>query len=327
MLTVAFMVTLNATPTLSEWHTYDQAIMGTTIRVELWHADPRQALEASNQVFAEMRRIDRLMSPFKTDSELSAINVSTSKEPVKVSSELFQLIKTSKRISDMSGGIFDISFSSVGYLYDYRAGKKPTDLQIKRLVGSINYRAIKLDETNSSISLEHGGMKLDLGGIGKGYAVDRSIEILRNLHIQHAIVTAGGDSRVLGDHRGRDWVVGIQAPRNRSVVATAIPLTDAAISTSGDYERFFIEDGVRFHHIINPKTGDSARLVQSASVIGPESTIADALSTTVFILGVKRGIELIETLPEYDVIFIDQHSKLHFSSGLQPAIAPDVPAN
>jgi thiamine biosynthesis lipoprotein len=257
------------------------------------------------------------MSPLIVSSELSQINILAAKHPVQISDELYQLLKVSKQISKISDGVFDVSFSSLGYLYDFRSGKKPSDQQIKKLVGKIDYQAIFLDDKTRSVSFGHSGMKIDLGGIAKGYAVDRGIEILRSQGIQHAIVTAGGDSRVLGNHRNRDWMVGIQAPRNRSAVATAVPLSDAAISTSGDYERFFIESGIRFHHIIDPKTGDSAREVQSASVIGPEATMTDALSTTVFILGIKKGMELIEGLPDYDAILIDQQSKLHFTSGLK----------
>ena len=259
------------------------------------------------------------MSPLITGSELSQINQYAAQRPVTISDELFQLLKISKHISDISGGIFDISFSSVGYLYDFRAGKKPTEQQIERLVSKIGYTAILLDDTTHTVSFAHDGMKLDLGGIAKGYAVDRGVAILRDQGIKHAIVTAGGDSRVIGDHRGRDWMVGIQSPRNRSAVATAVPLSDAAISTSGDYERFFIDDGIRFHHIINPKTGDSARKLQSASVIGPEATITDALSTTVFILGRERGLALIEGIAGYEAILIDPQSKLHYSSGFMPA--------
>lgn len=301
--------------------------MGTSIKTQIWHEDAEQAARASNNVFAEMKRIEAVMSPHIPDSELSNINLLAASAPVQVSMELYQLLKISKHISKISNGVFDISFSSLGYLYDYREGKKPTQQQIERLVGKIDYRAIILNEKNLTVSLKHSGMRLDLGGIAKGYAVDRGIEILRNQGIQHAIVTAGGDSRVLGDRRGRDWMVGIQAPRNRTAIATAVPLADAAISTSGDYERFFVEEGVRFHHIINPKTGDSARAVQSASVIGPEATMTDALSTTVFILGVKKGIDLIETVEGYEAILIDPHSKLHFSSGLQAARNPSPRPN
>ncbi|MBV1915768.1 MAG: FAD:protein FMN transferase [Pseudomonadales bacterium] len=293
--------------------------MGTAVRVEIWQENPNLAKRASDAVFTEIRRIEEVMSPLIAGSELSQINQHSAQRPVVVSDELFQLLKTSKHISDISDGIFDISFSSVGYLYDFRAGKKPSEQQIEQLIDKIDYTAILLDDNTHSVSFKHNGVKLDLGGIAKGYAVDRGIAILRNQGIEHAIVTAGGDSRVLGDHRGRDWMVGIQAPRNRSALATAVPLSNAAISTSGDYERFFIEDGIRFHHIINPKTGDSARKLQSASVIGPEGVMTDALSTTVFILGIERGLAFIEGLPEYEAILIDQHSKMHYSSGFMPA--------
>jgi len=160
------------------------------------------------------------------------------------------------------------------------------------------------------------GMRIDLGGIAKGYAVDQSIVLLKGLGIKHAMVSAGGDSRLLGDKHGRDWLVGIRHPRKEQVAAIKLPLADIAVSTSGDYERFFISDGIRHHHIINPKTGDSARELMSVTIIGPKGVMTDALSTTVFVLGVSKGLSLIESLPDYSAIIIDAQFKTHYSSDL-----------
>jgi thiamine biosynthesis lipoprotein len=264
-----------------------------------------------------MRRIDNLMSPYKPDSEVSRINQHAALAPVKVSEELFQLIQRANEFSKLSEGAFDITFASIGYRYDYRQHKKPSDQQIRDALSQdlIDYRNLILK--NDSVQFAREGMKIDLGGIAKGYAVDQGINILKGCGIQHAIVTAGGDSRILGDRMGRNWMMGIQHPRQQAKIALTIPLSNTAISTSGDYERFFLEKNERIHHIINVKTGKSAKHSWSASVIGPEATATDALSTTVFILGAQRGLQLINSLDDYDAIVIDSKGVVHYSSGLQ----------
>ena len=147
--------------------------------------------------------------------------------------------------------------------------------------------------------------------------MDRAIELLRDCGIFRAMVSAGGDSRIIGDRDGREWIIGIQHPRDPSGIALRLPLSDTAVSTSGDYERFFIENGERVHHIINPTTGRSARESWSATVIGPDAMTTDALSTTIFILGAVEGLALIESLAGIDAIVIDRNGKVHYSSGFQ----------
>ena len=313
-------------PLMARWFEEQQAIMGTSVRVELWSEDAGAAQAASASVMTEMRRIEALMSPFLQNSELAHINREAGKKPVVVSDELFSLIQRAQKISKLTQGVFDISFASVGALYDYRRGLRPADETIARRLPAIDYRAIRLDPERHSLFFAHPGMRIDLGGIAKGYAVDRAIALLRRAGIRHALVSAGGDSRLLGDRRDRPWFIGIRHPRapadtpreqarNSPVV---LPLADLAISTSGDYERYFIRDGVRYHHIINTKTGRSARASQSATVIGPDATLTDALSTSVFILGPQKGIALIERLPGFDAVVIDAAGKLHYSAGLMP---------
>jgi thiamine biosynthesis lipoprotein len=155
--------------------------------------------------------------------------------------------------------------------------------------------------------------------------VERGANILRLNDVQHAIVTAGGDSRLLGDRRGQPWMVGIRDPRNDGQVAISVPLEDEAISTSGDYERYFEEGDVRYHHIIRPSTGAPAGGVHSATVFGPDAVITDALSTSVFVMGVDRGLRLIGTLPDYESIVIDSLGRIYYSDGLQQPEAQDIP--
>ena len=301
----------------AEWMTGEEAIMGTAIRVELWADDKAKGEVSIAAVMAEMHRIDRQMSPYKPESELSRINREAAQHPVPISQEMFDILSRSIEFSKLSGGAFDIPFSSVGYLYDYRRHIKPTDKEIEQALPGINYRHILLDARKRTVKFARPGVRIDLGGIGKGHAVDNGIEILKKQGITHAIVTAGGDSRVLGDRRGRPWMVGIRDPRRKDNMVAVIPLTNSAISTSGDYERYFESDGVRYHHILNPKTGRSATGVHSVSVIGPDATTTDGLTKPVFILGPEKGLSLIESIPGVDAVIIDADGKMFYSSGLQ----------
>jgi len=303
------------------WFTRSDSIMGTKIQVELWHDDADQARLCSDHVFTEMHRIDALMSPYISSSEVSVVNKKAAVSPVPVSAELFALLQKSVYFSKQSEGAFDITFSSIGSHYDYRNHQQPSAQTIQQKLDTINYHNLLLK--NNSVAFAKPGMRIDLGGIAKGHAVDRSIEVLQRCGIQQALVSAGGDTRILGDRRGRSWMIGIQHPRDKTAVALRIPLTDSAMSTSGDYERFFISNDERIHHIINPKTGKSAGQSWSATVIGPDATTTDALSTTVFILGAKKGIQLINSLENIDAIVIDSTGVVHYSSGLEDPAAPE----
>ncbi|MBT8152016.1 MAG: FAD:protein FMN transferase, partial [Gammaproteobacteria bacterium] len=200
---------------------------------------------------------------------------------------------------------------------------------LETVLPAVNYKSIKLElkkKGGTTVRFTKPGMKIDLGGIAKGYAVDQGIRLLEKHGVQAAMISAGGDSRMLGD-RGvhpetgerLSWVIGVRHPRDETLSALRLPLSNAAISTSGDYERFFDEAGHRYHHIIVPDTGKSARGVLSVSIIGPKSIDCDALSTTVFVLGVEKGLALIDTVPEYDAIIIDANGSVHYSAGLAAA--------
>lgn len=300
----------------AKWHQKEFDVMGTKAKVEFESESSKQADMLVEQVVAEMHRIDRLMSPFKPDSELSKINQQAGRHPVAISNELFALLEKSEYFSKLTQGAFDISFSSVGYLYDYRKHQRPDESQKKALTPQINYQRIRLNKIEKTVEFDNDKIKIDLGGIAKGHAVDRCIEILISHGIKNAFVSAGGDSRVIGKKNGRLWYIGIRHPRNEGKLIVNLPLQEVAISTSGDYERFFIEDGIRYHHIIDPKTGDSVRNSQSVTILAATSTVADALSTSIFVLGPDKGMQLINKMPDVSAIIINNKGKMHYSNDL-----------
>jgi thiamine biosynthesis lipoprotein len=311
-------------PLRADWVSADEAIMGTRISVQLWHQDKHQGEAAVQAVMDEFRRLDKKLSPYIESSELALVNRTAAREPTIISQEFFRLLETSLLYSELTEGAFDITFASIGHRYDYRKGIKPTDSLIEQALPLIDYRNIRLDAAKGSVFFEKPGVRIDLGGIAKGYAVDRGIELLQQKGIAHALISAGGDSRLLGDHRGRPWHIGIQAPRNKERMAVMLPLADSAISTSGDYERFFEQDGIRYHHIISPKTGRSADTLQSVTIIGPNATRTDALSTSVFVLGAEKGMALINRLEDVDAVIIDRYGEMITSDGFANEPAGDL---
>jgi thiamine biosynthesis lipoprotein len=302
----------------AEWITRTEAIMGTRCAVELWSDDRAKGDAAITSVFDDMKRIDRLMSTWKEDTEISLVNREASKHPVKISRELFRLLQVSVQYSELTHGAFDITYASVGYLYDFKKGVHPDQKAIDAALPGINWRHMVLDAKKTTVYFTRPGMRIDLGGIAKGYSVDRGIEILQKQGISRAMVNAGGDTRIIGDRFGKPWVVGVRDPDHEGKVFLRLPLTDTAFSTSGDYERYFDENGKRFHHIIDPKTGDSARKCRSVTIISGNATRTDALTKSVFIMGPEDGIAFIDTLPDVDAVAVAPDGRVIYSKGLAP---------
>lgn len=302
----------------AEWFSDTQDKMGTRVEVRLWHDEPDRARRLLADSMSEFDRIEAAMSTYRPDSEISRLNALAADEPVEVSAELFGLIDRALQLSVTTGGAFDITYDSVGRLYDFRARVRPSESEIERGLGAINYRYVELDRASSSIRFTRPGVRINLGGIAKGYSVESVIDLLSRAGVQHALASAGGDTRLLGDRGGQPWIIGVRDPEQAEGFVTRLALDDEAVSTSGDYERFFIEDGVRYHHILNPSTGKSAGSVRSATVIGPDATMTDGLSTSVFVLGPEAGLELIDSLPGYEAMIIDDARRVRFSSGLDP---------
>ncbi len=320
-LVAALAFVCAAAPAKAEWvRRVTDGIMGTRITVELWADDKDKAERAIDALLDEMRHIDDSMSTYKPTSEVSLVNARAADGPMHISKELFDLLTTAKEYSVITDGAFDITYASVGYMYDFPKHIHPDEAQIDKALPAVNYRHVLLDPKSQTVQFSQKGVRIDLGGIAKGYSVDRGIDVLKSFGITRAYVSAGGDSRIIGDRFGKPWMVGIRDPRKgEGEVITRIPLVDAAISTSGDYERFFEEDGVRYHHIIDPHTGHSASKVRSATVIGPYATRTDGLSKTAFVLGPEKAMEIYNRLDDIDAIIVKLDGTVIYSKGIEPA--------
>jgi thiamine biosynthesis lipoprotein len=315
---IALLASLMAAqPVAAEWYSDAQDKMGTRVEVQLWSEDSEEAEALLATAMAEFDRIEQAMSTYIASSEISRVNRQAANRPQKISQELFALLEKALEISTLTGGAFDITYDSVGQLYDYRDRKHPDPLEIDALLEKIDYRYVLLNSEKGTVAFTVPGVRINLGGIAKGYAVEKVIEFLQDAGVEHALATAGGDTRILGQRLDAPWVVGIRDPNNANAVFTRMALQDEAISTSGDYERFFIEDGVRYHHILNPASGTSANGVRSVSVIGPSATVTDGLSTSVFVMGEKKGLELIDRLPDYEALIVLSDNEYAVSEGLR----------
>lgn len=292
--------------------------MGTRVEVQLWSDDAGDAEALLAAAMAEFDRIEQAMSTYIDSSEISRVNREAADRPQEISAELFALLEKAREISELTDGAFDITFDSVGQLYDYRARRHPDPLEIDVLLEKIDYRHVLLNAERGTVAFAVPGVRINLGGIAKGYAVEKVIEFLQGAGVNHALATAGGDTRILGQRLDAPWVVGVRDPNNANAVFTRVALSDEAISTSGDYERFFMEDGVRYHHILNPAKGTSATGVRSVSVIGPSATVTDGLSTSVFVMGREKGLQLIDRLPDYEALIVLSDSEYAVSEGLRP---------
>lgn len=314
---VVLLLWLSSVPVCAEWHSASEDIMGTRVAAEIWHTDSVVAGRLLASVMLEMRRVDARYSTHKDTSELSRLNAAAGRAWVQVSPELLDLLARSAHVSKLTEGAFDVTYASVGRYYDFRARRKPDAAQVADGLEAINYQYVELDPAQQRVRYRHPAVYVDLGGIAKGYAVDRCINLLTAAGVTQASVSAGGDSRIVGDRGGKPWTVAVRHPREDDKFAAILPLVDTAVSTSGDYERFFDADGVRYHHIIDPHTGDSARRSLSVTVLGDEAMFTDALSTSVFVLGPQRGLQLINKLPGVDAIIVEPGGRLLYSAELE----------
>ncbi len=303
------------------WLVREEAIMGTAIRVELWCDDARQGAAAAAAVMDEMHRIDRAMSPHKPASELCRINREAQHHAVPLSAEMAHLVERALHFSKLTGGAFDISYAAAGQLYDWRRRVRPTPAALAAARECVGWQHLRFDAAARTLRFGRPGMRIDLGGFAKGHAVDRAAALLRQRGIAHAMVSAGGDSRIVGDRRGRPWNVAIRDPRRAGESVAVLPLEEVSVSTSGDYERFFDDGAERVHHLIDPGSGLPPQGVQGVTILADDGLSAEALGKAVFVLGAARGLALVESLPGTDAVVIDAQGRMHVSSGLLQATA------
>lgn len=295
------------------WQNRELKLLGTTVRIQVNHQNKNIRQKAINDIIAEFSRIESKFSPFKETSEISHINKAGYTQELRISDEMKELLSFSLNISTLTNGAFDITFASVGHLFDFRKKTGPDNELFKDNFKGVSYKHITLNK--NIIRFNNSKTQISFGGFAKGYAIKKSIEILKSYGIENALVTAGGDSMVIGLKNGEQWKTGIKAPRGELRTVYSFPLTNKAISTSGDYERYFESNGRRVHHIINPISGKSARGIQSVTVIGPDPMMTDALSTAMFIIGTERAMNLCEKAINIEALIIDESGKLHKSSG------------
>ncbi len=289
-----------------------QMIMGTMVEITVMPPD-EQAIEAA---FEEMKKVDTLMSTYKENSEVSILNREGENH---LSTETLQVIGEAINFSEITGGAFDITCRPLINLWK-KAKKEqviPSPQEIKEALSLVGYEKIKILPEGDVVRFKQKGMQIDLGGIAKGYAVDRAIEALRKNGIRRALVNAGGDLYALGNGPGGEkWKVGIQDPREEDKLLGIIKVKDVGVATSGDYQRYFTIEGKRLSHIVNPKTGQTVQDVpMSVTVIAPHATTTDALATGVFVLGPQKGMELIESLPQVEGMIVSEGMKRITSKG------------
>ena len=315
----------NPDGTGAELHTvsFDTVLMGSAFILTAVHESDTTAWEAIRAGINEIIRIESLISSWDEQSETSEINRQAGVEPVAVSEELFQLIKRSLKVSDLSDGYFDISFASAErfWKFDKRSIDRPDEASVRATVRKVGYENIELNEERKTVFLKEAGMRIGFGAIGKGYAANRVRAIMKEAGIQSGVVNAGGDLLAWGRRPdGKVWTIGVANPDEIYEVKAWLDLTDMAVVTSGNYEKYVMIDGVRYGHIIDPKTGWPAQGLTSVTLVCPDAELADALATTVFVLGLEGGLDLVNQLRGIEAILIDDQGSLHYSTGIKERI-------
>ncbi len=304
------------TPSEPVYASHTQQIMAAPISVLLPETGGAEAAEA---VFAIFRRIDAEMSEWKPTSPLSALNEAAGEQPVVVPAELLDLLALGVSLGELTDGAFDITWAALWGVWDFRASPPsvPTDELIAERAALVDFRKLVLDAEAGTAFLPEAGMKVGLGGIAKGRALDLAAAELRGRGIDSFLLSAGGQMYAGGQRGDRPWRIGIRDPRGEPDDYFArLDVADASVSTSGDYERFFIRNGERYHHILDPRTGRPARGLRSATIVSTDATLADALSTAVMVLGPERGMELVESLGGVEAVLVDESARVLVSGGL-----------
>jgi thiamine biosynthesis lipoprotein len=294
--------------------------MGSELRLSAWTDDEPKAAAAFEAVFAEFDRLDGLMSVWRDGSDIVRLNAAAGVSPVPVSKETREVLHAAHQVSEWTEGKFDVTFGALSGLWKFDHdldGVIPRRADVEAKLPLIDYRQLFVDDGTGTAFLKRKGMRAHLGGIGKGYAVDRGVAILRERGVRDFMIQSGGDMFVSGTRGIRPWRVGLRDPRGPADrTFAAIDLTNLAFTTSGDYERFFMKNGRRYHHIIDPDTGEPARGSRSVTIAASSATLADAVDTGIFLLGPDKGMALIERLPDVEGVIVTEKNNVLVSSGL-----------
>lgn len=302
-------------------HAEDRAarLMGSAFIFKAIHPDKENCIRAINLAIREVRRIEALISSWQESSQTTLVNNHAGIRPVKVDWELFRLIQRSLKVSTLSEGSFDITFASADRIWRFDGSMKamPAPEEVAASVAKIDFRKIILNPEDTTVYLPEKGMKIGFGGIGKGYAANRAKAVMEKMGIQNGLVNAGGDLICWGKNLGgKDWHIGITDPLDKSKMIAWLVINDLAVVTSGDYERYTLIDGRRFAHIIDPKSGYPVQGVASVSIFCPDTELADALATAVFVMGPEKGIQLLERLRGIEGMLVDHEGRIFSSKGL-----------
>lgn len=296
---------------------YGRNLMGTMVEFTLAGGDRESFDAAAEAGFREISRLERLLSSYDPESDVSRVNAAAGEGPVEVSPEVAEVVSTALEISRLTGGAFDPTVGSLAGAWGWSGekGVVPAPEELEPLLARVDYRKVELDPGASTVALAEEGMALNLGGVAKGYIVGRAIEALKEKGVTRGIVKAGGDMTVFDTAGGGPFIIGIRHPREGDALMGTVSVATGAVTTSGDYERFFMKDGVRYHHILDPSTGYPAEGTRSVTIVSEDPAWADALSTGVFVMGPREGMELVEGLDGVEAVIVNSTGKVTRSSG------------
>ncbi|WP_456379383.1 FAD:protein FMN transferase [Lutibacter sp.] len=294
-------------------------LMGSRFDISVVENDSLKAHEHINTAINEITRIEKLISSWDKNSQTSEINKNAGIKPVKVSTELFNLIQRSLAISKLTDGAFDISYASMDKIWKFDGSMKimPSTESVKSSVSKVGYQNIILNKKNQTVFLKLKGMKIGFGGVGKGYAADKTKKLLISKGVVAGIINASGDMNTWGKQPNGDaWKVAITNPMNKNKAFALLPISNGAVVTSGNYEKYVTFNSIRYSHIIDPRTGYPTTGILSVSVFAPKAELADALATSVFVMGTEVGIDRINQLNNIECIIIDDKGKVHTSKNI-----------
>ena len=299
----------------------ERVSMGSPVHLTAWTADAGRARAAFDAAFAEFDRLDAMMTVWREDSDVLRVNAAAGRHPVPVQPEVREVLRAARQVSEWTGGKFDVTFGALAGLWKFdhdRDNVVPDAAAVRGRLPLIDYTQVVVDDNAGTVFIRRPGMSIHLGGIGKGYAVDRAAAILRQAGLADFMIQAGGDLYAGGRRGDRPWRLGIRDPRGAADRSFAmLDVSDATFSTSGDYERFFLRDGRRYHHILDPDVGEPARASRSVTVVSERAILADAVAKGIFILGPDAGMALVEKLPGVEAVIVGAGNEIVISSGLR----------